>query len=239
MATIYVMTKQAKHSYSEVLDGILNQQVYFLDYIKSNNFDEDDLMGLKLFLENNDYDIDVLKTFISIEPLKMNSKKTNSVNKIYKIAATFLLIMGIGYFIKWVTYNTQNMEKYMVEDAGFKVWMGASSNPIDLINGMSYYKNKNYSEALSYFLKTQNNDTAFYYSGICCMQLNKLNDAETFFSKVPNSSFYKNQSIYYLSLCYMFNNQIDRGLQLLNKTQFTDAVFNENKTAILKDFGNQ
>ena len=77
MAIIYVMTKQAKHSYSEVLDGILNQQVYFLDYIKSNDFDEDDLMGLKLFLENNDYDIDALKTFIYIEPIKMDSKKTN------------------------------------------------------------------------------------------------------------------------------------------------------------------
>ena len=63
MATIYVMTKQAKHSYSEVLDGILNQQVYFLEYIKSNHFDEDDLMGLKLFLENNDYDIDVLHSY--------------------------------------------------------------------------------------------------------------------------------------------------------------------------------
>lgn len=228
-----------KHSYSEVLDGILNQQVYFLDYIKSNNFDEDDLMGLKLFLENNDYDLDALKTFIFIEPLKMDSKKTNSIFKIYKVAAIFLLVMGVGYFIKLSTNKHQNMENYMIEDAGFKVWMGAASNNIDIINGMSYYKNKNYSEALSYFLKTQNNDTAFYYSGICCMQLNKLTEAETFFSKITNSSFYKNQSIYYLSLCYMFNNQIDRGLLLLNKTQFTDAVFNENKTAILKDFGNQ
>ena len=76
MATIYVMTTKAKHSYNEVLDGILNQQVYFLEYIKSNNFDEDDLMGLKLFLENNDYDIDALKKFISIEPLKFNSKRS-------------------------------------------------------------------------------------------------------------------------------------------------------------------
>jgi hypothetical protein len=90
MATIYVMKTLPKHSYSEVLDGILNQQVYFLDYIKSNNFDEDDLMGLKLFLENNDYDLDALKTFIFIEPLKMDSKKTNSIFKIYKVAAIFL-----------------------------------------------------------------------------------------------------------------------------------------------------
>jgi len=239
MATIYVMTKQAKHSYSEVLDGILNQQVYFVDYIKSNNFDEDDLMGLKLFLENNDYDIDVLKTFISIEPLKIDSKKTNSVYKIYKIAAIFLLVMGVGYFIKWSTYNPQNMEKYMLEDAGFKVWMGASSNPIDLINGMSYYKNKEYAEALSYVSKTQNNDTAFYYSGISSMRLNKLNEAETFFSKVSNSSVYSNHAIYYLSLCYIYSHQKEKGLQLLNKTRFSDAAFNEKRSIILKDFGNQ
>jgi hypothetical protein len=28
-------------------------------------------------------------------------------------------------------------------------------------------------------------------------------------------------------------------LQLLNKTHFNDAVFNEKRTIILKDFGNQ
>jgi tetratricopeptide (TPR) repeat protein len=239
MATIYVMTKQAKHSYSEVLDGILNQQVYFLDYIKSNNFDEDDLMGLKLFLENNDYDVAALKKFISNEPLKAGAKKTNSNFKIYKIAALFILIMGVGYLIKLSTNKHQNLANYMVEDAGFKVWMGDNNNHIDLINGMSYYKNKNYSEALSYFSKTQNNDTAFYYSGISCMQLNKLNDAETFFSKVPNSSVYSNNSIFYISLCYLYNQQKEKGLQLLNKTLFDDAVLNEKRTAILKDFGNQ
>jgi hypothetical protein len=239
MAIIYVMTKQAKHSYSEVLDGILNQQVYFVDYIKSNNFDEDDLMGLKLFLENNDYDIDAVKTFISIEPIKMDFKKTNSVYKLYKIAAIFLLVIGVGYFIKWKTFKNHNIENYMLEDAGFKVWMGASSNPIDLINGMSYYKNKEYAEALSYFSKTQNNDTAFYYSGISCMHLNKLTEAETFFIKIPNSSVYSNNTLYYLSLCYLYNNQKEKGFQLLNKTQFKDAVLNEKRTAILKDFGKQ
>jgi hypothetical protein len=239
MAIIYVMTKQAKHSYSEVLDGILNQQVYFLDYIKSNNFDDDELLGLKLFLENNDYDIDALKTFISIEPLKMNSKKTNSVYKLYKIAAIFLLVMGFGYFIKWKTFKNHNIENYMVEDAGFKVWMGAANNPIDLINGMSYYKNKNYTEALSYFSKTQNNDTAFYYSGISCMYINKLSDAESFLSKVSTSSVYSNHAIYYLSLCYIYNNQREKGLQILNKTRFDDAAFNEKRTIILKDFGHQ
>ncbi len=239
MATIYVMTTKAKHSYNEVLDGILNQQVYFLEYIKSNNFDEDDLMGLKLFLENNDYDIDALKKFISIEPLKINSKRINSIYKIYKIAAIFLLIMGVGYFIKLSTCKHQNMENYMIEDAGFKVWMNAASINVDIINGMSYYKNKNYSEALSNFSKTQNNDTAFYYSGISCMQLNQLNEAETFLSKVPSTSVYYNRATYYISLCYLYNQQKETGLQLLNKTHFNEAVFNEKRTVILKDFGNQ
>lgn len=239
MATIYVMTTKVKHNYNEVLDGIFNQQVYFLDYIKSNNFDEDDLMGLKLFLENNDYDIIALKKFIAIEPLKIQSKKTYSIYKIYKTAAIFLLIIGVGYFIKLTTCKHQNMENYMIEDAGFKVWMSAASNNVDLINGISYYKNKNFKEALSYFSKTHNNDTAFYYSGISCILLNQLNDAETFFGKVPNSSVYSSHAMFYLSLCYLYNQQKEKGLQLLNKTQFDDAVFNEKRTAILKDFGNQ
>jgi tetratricopeptide (TPR) repeat protein len=117
--------------------------------------------------------------------------------------------------------------------------MNAASNNIDLINGMSYYKNKDYTEALSYFSKTPNNDTAFYYSGISSIQLNNLNEAETFLSKVPSTSVYFNRAVYYISLCYLYNNQIEKGIQLLNKTQFTETVFNEKRTAILKDFGIQ
>lgn len=147
--------------------------------------------------------------------------------------------MDVGYFIKLNTFKHQNLEIYMIEDAGFKVWMGTSNNPVDLINGMSYYKNKNYKEALTYFSKTQNNDTAFYYSGISYIYLNKLNDAEIFLSKVPATSVYSNHVVYYLSLCYLNNHQIEKGLQLLNKNDFHDAAFNEKKTAILKDFRNQ
>jgi hypothetical protein len=39
-------------------------------------------------------------------------------------------------------------------------------------------------------------------------------------------------------LCYLYNNQKEKGLELLNKTQFNDAVFTEKRTTILKEFGN-
>jgi hypothetical protein len=42
MAIIYVMTEEKKHSYNEVVHGLLNQESYFLNYIQSNQFEEDD-----------------------------------------------------------------------------------------------------------------------------------------------------------------------------------------------------
>jgi len=239
MAIIFVMTKQQKHSYAEVLDGLLNQQVYFLDYIKSTDFEEDDLIGLKLFLENNNYEVDALKIFVTPKPLVIKVKKGNAVNYVLKMAAMLILLITVGYFIKISSSNNSVLETYMIEDAGFKVWMSANSSHVDLINGMNYYRNKNYDKALSYFSKLPKSDTTNYYSGISLMKLNKLNEAEVFLINVSDESVYKNKSMYYLSVCYLFNNKKDEALKLLHATTFLDSIFEVRRQQIVVDFKNK
>lgn len=233
------MTKQQKHSYAEVLDGLLNQQAYFLDYIKSTDFEEDDLIGLKLFLERNNYDIIALKKFVTPKPLVIKVKKGNAVNYVLKMAAMLILLIVVGYFIKISSSKNSVLETYMIEDAGFKVWMSTNSSNVDLLNGMNYYRNKNYDEALSYFSKLPKSDTAIYYSGISLIKLNELNEAEVFFKNVSDESVYKNKSIYYLSVCYLFNNKKDEALELLHSTAFSDSILEGKRQQIVVDFKNK
>jgi hypothetical protein len=236
MAIIFVMTKQQKHSYAEVLDGLLNQQAYFLYYIKSTDFEEDDLTGLKLFLESNNYDVDALKNFVTPRPLVIKVKKGNAINYLLKMAAMLILLITVGYFIKISNSKNSGLETYMIEDAGFKVWMSTNSSNVDLLNGMNYYRNKNYDEALSYFSKLPKSDTAIYYSGISLMKLNKLNEAEVFLINVSDESVYKNTSMYYLALCYIFNNKQKQGIQIFSTNDFDNKEMECNRKLILKDY---
>ncbi len=239
MAIIFVMTHKQKHNYAEVLDGLLNQQAYFLDYIKSTDFEEDDLIGLKLFLENNNYEVDALKNFVNPKPLVIKVKKGNAINNLLKMAAMLILLITVGYFIKISNSKNSGLETYMIEDAGFKVWMSASCSHVDLINGMNYYRNKNYDKALSYFSKLPKSDTTNYYTGISLMKLNKLNEAEVFLINVSDESVYKNKSMYYLSVCYLFNNKKDEALKLLHATRFLDSILEGKRQQILVDFKNK
>ena len=230
------MTDNKKHSYHEVLQGLLHQEPYFIHYIQSNQFEEDDLMGLKLFLEHTNNDVDALQKFTAVKPLQTHSKKTKINLIYYKIAASLILLFGISYFVYTNSNKTHSLEPFMIEDAGFKVWMSAASSRVDLQNGMNYYRQKNYTEALPYFSKLANNDTALYYSGISYMQLNQLSDAELLFNNIPSESIYKNKSLYYLSLCYVFNHKEKEGLELLNATSFKDSVFMKRKNKLLNAF---
>lgn len=236
MATIYVMTDEKKHSYNDVLHGLLNHEAYFLNYIQSNQFDEEDLMGLKLFLEHTNYDVDALQKFTDVKPLQTHSKKTKVNLTFYKIAASLILFFGISYLVYAHSDKTKSIQTFMVEDSGFKVWMSSSSSRVDLLNGMNYYRSENYTEALPYFSKLPKNDTALYYSGISSIHLNRLSDAELCFNKIPSESIYKNRSFYYLSLCYIFNHKETEGLQILNRTTFTDSIFIIKKNELAKAF---
>ena len=173
MASFYVMEPKQKHTYTEVLDGLLSHQTYFLDYIKDNQFDEEELAGLKLFLQNNNYDLQLLKKFTDPPALNLQTKKQILLGNYYKMAAGIVLIISLGFLVKFtLTDKSSTISNYWIEDVGFKVWMGGNDKSMALNNGMSYYKSEDYDSALHKFLTVIKNDTAQYYAGICYIKLN-------------------------------------------------------------------
>ena len=236
MATFYVMDPKQKHTYTEVLNGLLSHQTYFCDYIKNNQFDDEALAGLKLFLQNNNYDIQLLKA--CTEPPTLNVKPTNQKHSgnYYKIAAGIVLIISVGFLVKFtLSDKSSTISNYWIEDAGFKVWMGPTDKSMMLQNGMSYYRAEDYKLALEQFVSITQNDTALYYSGICFIKLNELDSAENYLKQLLPNSIYKNKANFYLSLCYLFNNKTNEALNLLNNTTFTEPDFEVKRKKIIHD----
>jgi len=239
MASFYVMDQKQKHTYTEVLDGLLSHQTYFFDYIKNNQFEEEELAGLKLFLQHNNYDIQLLKQFIEPPALNLQTKKQTSVGNYYKIAAGIVLIISVGFLVKFtLTKKSSTISNYWVEDAGFKVWMGDNDKSMALNNGMSYYKSEDYEAAINKFLIISENDTAQYYAGICYIKVNQLDSATYYLNALSTLSVYKNKSYFYLALCYLFNNKQHEGYKLLSKRTFNQIDLEVKRKLILKDFEN-
>jgi TolA-binding protein len=236
MATFYVMEHNQKHTYFEVLDGLLSHQAYFLDYIKTNHFEDVEMEGLKLFLENNNYDIQLLKNFIEPPLQNLQTKKQTPFGNYYKIAAGIVLVISLGFLVKLSVRNkTSAITNYWIEDAGFKVWMGDSDKSMALNSGMSYYRAEDYKLALEQFVKITQNDTALYYSGISFIKLNELDSAEKVLKQLLPESAYKNKSNFYLSLCYLSNNKTSEGLKILDNITFTENDFEIKRQSILSD----
>jgi TolA-binding protein len=236
MATFYVMDPKQKHTYTQVLDGLLSHQTYFVDYIKNNQFEEEELAGLKLFLENNNYNIKLLKQFIEPPALNPQTKKQTSVGNYYKIAAGIVLIISLGFLVKFTFADKSTaINNYWIEDPGFKVWMGPSDKSMLLQNGMSYYRAEDYKLALEQFVKIIQNDTALYYSGICFIKQNELDSAENYFKQLLPTSVYKNKASFYLALCYLSNHKTNEAIILLNNTTFTESDFEVKRKKIIHD----
>jgi len=236
MASFYVMDPKQKHTYTQVVNGLLSHQTYFFDYIKNNQFEEEELAGLKLFLENNNYNIQLLKQFIEPPALNPQTKKQKHLVTYYKIAAGIVLVISLGFLVKFTFADKSTaISNYWIEDPGFKVWMGPTDKSMLLQNGMSYYRAENYKLALEQFVKIIQNDTALFYSGICFIKQNQLDSAESYFKQLLPTSVYKNKANFYLALCYLSNHKTNEAIILLNNTTFTESDFELKRKKIIQD----
>jgi hypothetical protein len=236
MATFYVMDPKQKHTYTEVLAGLLSHQTYFLDYIKDHQFDEEELAGLKLFLQKNNYDLQLLKQFIEPPALNPQTKKQTHLGNYYKIAAGVLLLITFSVFTKLYFFNNQSIQNYWVQDTGFKVLMGNETNSAGLANGMSFYKAEQYKQAIAEFSLNSFSDTAAYYSGICFIKLNELDSAEKYLLTIPQTSIYKNKAMYYLALSYFYNDKKSKALDILNTIIFSIEEMELKKKLIIQEY---
>jgi tetratricopeptide (TPR) repeat protein len=235
------MESNEKHNFKEVIDAFLTDRKaeYFIDYIKNNHFEDDELSGLKLFLENNAYDLKLLKDFFLPPAIHVIPPTCGSCFKSIKIAASVLLLISLTILANYYYTSKNNIDNYWVQDEGFKVLMGGENQAISLLNGMSYYVSENYEESLRVFSTVPKNDTASFYIGLCFLKLNEVDSALKHLKRLPASSVYKNKSTYYLALSYLANNEKDTAIALLKTCHFENKEMEAKRTMLLLEHANK
>jgi tetratricopeptide (TPR) repeat protein len=235
------MESNQKHSYKEVIDAFLTDKKapYFIDYIKNNEFEDEEVSGLKLFLENHAYDLACLGDFLLHPALHVLSTPRISCFKPLKIAASVLLLISLTILANYYCTNKNNIDNYWVQDEGFKVLMGGENQAISLLNGMSYYVSENYEESLRAFSCAHKNDTASFYIGLCFLKLNEFDSAVKHLKELPSSSVYKNKSTYYVALSYLANNEKDTAIALLKKSLFENKEMEAKRKLLLQQYENK
>ncbi|WP_138433193.1 tetratricopeptide repeat protein [Winogradskyella algicola] len=146
-----------------------------------------------------------------------------------KIAVAAALIIATGSF--WFLNRNSNDQLYTdfySPDPGLPTTMSSTDN-YEFYEAMVSYKQGHYKEALNTWtkqLKTKvENDTLNYFIGSALLADKKESDAISYLKEVANNddSVFKNDAFYYLGLAYLKNNNKEKAIEYLSKSDFTKA----------------
>ncbi|VXB34622.1 Tetratricopeptide repeat-containing protein [Flavobacterium sp. 9AF] len=173
-----------------------------------------------------------------------NKSKNTKLPKMHwvSIAASFILFAIIGFWF----YNSENQtgklyKKYYQTFPNVEAPVVRGFDTADIKSNAFYaYDSKNYEKALDLFSKIyekDKDDYALFYKGLSLMELTRFKEAITAFEmyqEKPNSAF--NSYIkWYLSLCYLQINEIEKSKVLLNKLVTFENPFQNQANHLLDD----
>lgn len=184
--------------------------------------DKEEIKGLKLFLRQNNGDIESLWLFFDQnknQPFRNKTKKINASN-IIGIAASILVILGLA--VSYLMKEESVIDKYSIYDPGLPVLM-SSTIDYEIGNWMQEYKAGNFERALEkgneLIQEEPRNDTILYYQGIIQMRLSHIENAIELFDLVRKNrnSNYVTPAQYNLALCYLSLERTTTATSLLNQ----------------------
>lgn len=202
-----------------ILDSLDNEldRIRVFEELKNYEPIDDDIKGLKLFLENNDYNHVLLKEYLTASEHKFDllldkHSGTKKKGPWLKYAAILLPIIGFGYYFLFmnISNNDELYAEYYEKEIGLPVLMGATDNVL-FAESMNTFKAGEYENALVGFeelLKVEiNNDTLQYYIGCSYMELGKTDIAIEQFLSVNNTSVFLDKADYRLALLFIKKGQ--------------------------------
>jgi tetratricopeptide (TPR) repeat protein len=157
----------------------------------------------------------------------------NNVRKLYWItsAVAASLIIGILLFNFYTTEykNSQLAQQYWIVEEGLPVKMSTKGIYDDAMNA---FKQEQWQEAEN-LLVAINSDTASYFLGVINYQQNEFNKSASYFSQVPETSVWYEQSQYRLALVYLHKKDLELAKKILQKQMDNNSLFKEQAISIL------
>jgi len=213
----------------EILNSLSNdaERVRVFNILKNSDPIDDEVKGVKLFLENNNYDHNLLEGFLSkpkFENLTNTTNHSNSRNTLLKYAAAFVVLIGLGSLLIFNNFDTSSKlySKYYQKDVGLPVLM--SSNSKILFNeSMNAYRDNDFISSLNGFEKllqdNPKNDTLNYFIGCSYLEINDLDKSILSFQKVNDNSVFKEKSEFRLALIYLKKKEYKKSKRILSLIQ--------------------
>lgn len=177
-----------------------SEELDLIQHLKILKTKDEALQGAILFLEDCNWDFDLLKERLfsaenRIKTIQKQSKKNKLSWKVARYWTAAAVLIPLIYFSlhKWSS-NSSSIDDYLLSEPGLPNFM--ANNEIDKWNdAMAFFKQNDYQKALDAFnmmYDEQKNDTLIYFSGVTNYYLGNFQDARRQFEKIAsfeNSSF--------------------------------------------------
>jgi hypothetical protein len=156
-------------------------------------------------------------------------------------AASFALILVVGglwYILSNKPYSTEKLVSKYYKPAHplLQVRSAEIKNDDALVTAFKYYKDNDFTNALTYFNSLEHQITAKFYSGVCLIELEKYNQAiESFITVInDNDNLFVEQANWYLGLIYLMDNQKNRAIEQFEKISKDNNYYSAQAKEILK-----
>lgn len=171
-------------------DGSESQWMNVVNFLEHYHGADDDLLGLKQYLENNNYNKMLLLSFRS-EVSRMPFGKRRPLFKVpaWALVAAASIALAGGLYLN---DSVQKKSLHLIE-APLPVYL--SDQDMLFNKAMSLYKKADYEKASGLF-RQLSSDTAIYYSGVCYEVLRYFEMSQAAFNRItPGSEFYNKARI--------------------------------------------
>lgn len=165
--------------------------------------------------------------------------------KVQSIAASIaiFLLVGASFLFNMTNTltNTEIYDQYYATENSILTVRSNEAIDFNPINeGMKYFDQQNYENALNSFELASDNVVAKLYSGFSYMELKQYDQAIVAFKEIINQkdNLFIDQAEWNLGLCYIITNNTDQAKEVLTQITNSNTIYNIRAQQLLEDMGN-
>lgn len=155
-------------------------------------------------------------------------------------AASVIVVLGISSYLGLFRNNEYTgsqafMEYYEPYGADLSVRGESHYNKLD--KAISFYQDGNMALAISEFerLEKENAELAGFFTALCQMELGEISQAKNELERIgKNAIFYSDDIQWYLSLCYLKDNETNKASKILDDIANNNNQYSDKAKEILK-----
>lgn len=161
---------------NELIDQLRSPETRMktIEYLKSNEFSDDAINGLKSFLETKDYEVHYLNEYLNKQDALFNrieAKARQNSKARYsglKVAASIAIILGVSLWLYRSGNETEFYSEFAINEPGLPVYMDKNSDRLD--NFMLEFKANKHQNVINLgnqlITLDYKQDTVRYFMGI-------------------------------------------------------------------------